>query len=590
MAFFTRASLEELKSRIDLVEVISSHATLSKHGASYKGLCPFHDEKTPSFTVQSGDSHYHCFGCGAHGDAIQFLMDHLKVSFSEAVEILAEQFHVSLEREAKADPAARQRGQIKDLLATTHRFFQMMLLHTQEGKQALEYLYNRGIPLSFIEKFGLGYAPSASHGFIEFMKDRGFSLENLRDAGLLSQSNRPLFIERITFPIHHVSGYVVGFSARKFLPGSYGGKYVNSPETLLFKKSSLLFGLNFSRRVIAKERQALLVEGQLDALRLIDAGLSITCACQGTAFTEKQAQLLSQLGVETVYIAFDSDLAGQEAACKVGDIFQKQGVDVRILLLPFGEDPDSLICKQGVEAFKQMMEGAKGFIPFLVHHHSQQHPLTSPSSKDQLARKLAKQIRSWEHPVLVHESLKHLAELLQIPSSTLGIRESVAHRSIRSRPIEPQGDFQIDPDKILEMELLRWFIHGKDKQESIRLLVQSNLKPEHFKHAGCQSIADKILFATDAENDALSLAMNLETEDDQNLLDEILRHKVPTERTFEGAQSVVKRILDRNWMQHKELIKKRIHEQPNNQETIFELVKEYNELNQNPPKVLLPQT
>src|SRR3990167_667773 len=236
MGTFSKDSLELLKSRIDLVEVLSPYLKLQRTGAAHKALCPFHDEKSPSFVINRGDSHYHCFGCGAHGDAIQFLMTHLKMSFIEAVESLADRFHVQLEEVQEANqPAGPPKAALKDALERASQFYQFYLLHTLEGHAALDYLYNRGITLDFIQQFQIGLAPGKNQLFLKAMWEQRISNVILEEAGLMSKT-REFFSDRIVIPIRDAQGSVIGFSARKYKTDTFGSKYVNSPETALFKK------------------------------------------------------------------------------------------------------------------------------------------------------------------------------------------------------------------------------------------------------------------------------------------------------------------------------------------------------------------
>src|SRR3990167_1724779 len=239
MGTFSRESLELLRSRIDLVEVLNPYVKLQRAGAAYKALCPFHDERTPSFVIQKGDSHYHCFGCGAHGDAIQFLMSHLRMNFLEAVETLAEKFQIQLE-EAKSGDFQKGPSKIllKEALEKAADFYHFFLLHTLEGHAALDYLYNRGIDLDFIRKFQFGLAPKASGIFFKAMREEKFQDAILEEAGLLSKG-REFFSDRITIPIRDAVGAVIGFSARKYRIDTFGGKYINTSETPLFKKSKI---------------------------------------------------------------------------------------------------------------------------------------------------------------------------------------------------------------------------------------------------------------------------------------------------------------------------------------------------------------
>ncbi|MES2122016.1 MAG: DNA primase, partial [Chlamydiota bacterium] len=315
MPHYTKDSLELLRQRIDLAEVLSSHLQMSRAGASFKALCPFHDEKTPSFVVQRGDSHYHCFGCGAHGDAIAFLMSYVKMSFSDAVESLAERFGVALETEEATD---KERGpskaELKKALEHAAALYHYLLLHSDEGRPALNYLYARGLTLDFLQQFQVGYAPNAQDTLMRYLRAKGIEEAIIHEAGLMMITQygkkRDFFTDRITFPIRDAMGSVIGFSSRKYKEETFGGKYINTPETLLFKKSRVLFGLSYSRTRIAKQKEAIIVEGQIDCLRLIHAGFNYVVAGQGTAFGEDHVRELIHLGVRKVFLAVDGDRAG----------------------------------------------------------------------------------------------------------------------------------------------------------------------------------------------------------------------------------------------------------------------------------------
>ncbi len=430
MKMFTKDSLELLRQRIDLPEVLAAHIELRRAGSAYKGLCPFHEEKTPSFIVQKGDTHYHCFGCGAHGDAISFLMTHVKMSFADAVESLAERFQVTLEqdREPKGERGP-SKAKLKQVLELASDLYHYLLLHSVEGRSALAYLYSRGISLDFIRQFHLGFAPGQMNLMVRYLRLCDIDERLQEAAGLIhvgsSGKVRDFFSDRILFPIRDALGSVIGFSGRKFKEETFGGKYINTQETLLFKKSHVLFGLSYCRAQIAKEGKAIIVEGQMDCLRLIHAGFNYTVAGQGTAFGQDHVRELLQLGVKHVFLALDADTAGREAAVKVGHLFQKKGVAVSVVELPDGTDPDSLLIDYGPPYFSQLLESSKDYLSFLFLHLSSGSNLAIPSKKNEVVSAIVEKIKQWEMPVMVHESLKKLAEISQVPEAALGIGQIV---------------------------------------------------------------------------------------------------------------------------------------------------------------------
>lgn len=584
---FTKESLELLRQRIDLAEVLSSHLSLHRSGASYKALCPFHEEKTPSFMMQKGDSHYHCFGCGAHGDAIAFLMTHLKMGFSEAVEHLAERFQVTLER-GKELPGSRgpSKQKLKEVLESASELYHYLLLHSEEGQVALQYLYKRGLDLAFIERFQIGFAPKGPTLFLQYAQEKGIEGGLLEAAGLVSVSQagrrRDFFSDRITFPIRDPLGAVIGFSARKFKEETFGGKYVNTPETALFKKSRVLFGLSYGRSRIAKEGKAIIVEGQIDCLRLIHAGFNYAVAGQGTAFGEEHVRELIQLGVKTVYLALDGDSAGREASAKIGHLFQKKGIEVKVVELPDGTDPDSLLKEQGPEAFSSLLEKAPGYLNFLFIHLTKGEKGLSAARKNEVVSAIADKIRQGELPVMIHESLKKLSEIAQVPEELLGIgRISLPAIFVRkSATLKVQ---EVDPARILEGDFLRWLLFALPSHPQLMKIAKDNISPVHLSIPGARKLYEALLIKATSTEELLSLGACLETEEDQRFLSEIMQRKVNLLKAEEGFKETLHQILIRQWMQEKEEIRTQLHSGALTEEESLELAKAFDRLQKQAP-------
>ncbi len=588
MAIYSKESLDMLRQKIDLGEVISSYVSMQRSGSSYKCLCPFHDEKTPSFMVHKGDSHYHCFGCGAHGDAISFLMEYVKMTFVEALESLAERFQVSLEKVEEEEKGPNKK-RLKAALEKASAFYRFFLLHSDEGRPALEYLYEREIDLPFIEQFEIGYAPKQGDMVYKLLKAEGFSEEELQLAGLLhigsTGRKKDFFSERITFPVRDRMGAIIGFSARKFKEETFGGKYVNTSETPLFKKSHILFGFSYSRQRIAKERKALVVEGQVDALRLIYNGFDFTVAGQGTAFGEGHVKELLSLGINQVFLAFDGDKAGQEAAVKVGDLFQGKGVEVLILALPKGSDPDAFLREQGKEAFSELLTKGIDYLSFYYKHLSSSQDMSSPSKKNEIVETIAARVRAWERPILVHESLKKLAEVAGLPQEILGVEAPPPRVQIaRSSPLGPSS---IDPDRILEMDLLRWLLLSPDPESFSLRAIQKNLSKEDFKIPACAGLFGTYLgLSFDERREWLTLAGHLKQKEEQDILNELLQKKVNKQKIEEYVLETIKKLLHRNWTEKKEQILQKMKQNLSSDEEIFILTKQFDDLCKNPPQVL----
>jgi DNA primase len=589
MPLYSKESLDLLRERVDLLEVVSAHIPMQKSGASYKACCPFHEEKSPSFMMQRGDKHYHCFGCGAHGDAIAFLMGYVKMSFIDALEYLAERFQVRLERiEQTSEDKGPSKTQLKSALDKASRYYHFFLLHTEEGQVALRYLYERGIDLSFIRRFQVGYALKQDSAITQLLRSEGVPEEVLLETGLLSITStgrkRDFFQERITFPIRDPMGAVIGFSARKFKEETFGGKYINTQETPLFKKSHVLFGLSYCRQTIAKERKALIVEGQIDALRLIHTGFTFTVAGQGTAFGEGHVRELVSLGVNHVYLALDADKAGMEAAVKIGDLFQHKGIDVSVVELIEGSDPDSFIKENGPEGFSKLMTDAKQYLHFVYGYLLGKGPV-SPSKKSEIVESLVERIKKWEHPVLVHESLKKLATIAGVPEATIGMGTHVAGGFIRRG--ESVTKFSIDPNKILETDLIRWILLSNDPKKWIEL-SKKNITAEQMKTPACKSLYAALLLANEQNTpiDLLSLGSEVQTIEEQQILADLMQRKINIEKAEEGIKESIRKIQLRHWMEEREAIKIQIQQSNSAEEEVLLLAKKFDDLRRNPPAVV----
>lgn len=591
MKTYTKESLERLRSRIDLVEVLSPYVNFSKNGAYFKACCPFHEEKTPSFMIQRGDSHYHCFGCSAHGDAISFLMNHQKMSFTEAVEHLAQKFSVSLDLiDDQKEEIGLSKKILKDALEEAARFYEFYLLHTEEGKNALKYLYDRAIDLDFIKTFQIGLSPKDPYVFQNYMQEKKFTKEYLKEAGLLKNLDHPrdFFSDRIMFPIRDVMGNVIGFSARKFKEETFGGKYVNTPETTLFKKSKILFGLNYSRKNIAKQRKAIVVEGQIDALRLIHFGFTITVASQGTAFTENHLSELISLGINQIYLAFDSDSAGQEAALKAGDLFQKNAIETYVLSLPAGIDPDKLLIEYGPAYLEKLIIDSKDYLTFLVDHYSKKINIKSPAGKNELVSTIASRIKNWDHPLMVHESLRKLASLTQVPENVISIQKE-APPNIYIKKEAALNSEDINPDLILETDLLRILFLQTSLAVDLINIAKKNLTEDHFKIRICKNLFTKFMNSNLKDNkiDLLSFAIDLDNIEERFFMSEMLQKKINLEKTKENFILTIQKILDRNWMEKREDIKLKIQSGTLLDDEVINFAKEFDLLKNNRPVVIV---
>jgi len=586
MPLYTKASLEALKEKIDLIEVVSSEVPLKRSGSSYKACCPFHEEKTPSFVVQKGDTHYHCFGCGAHGDAIQFLMQHLKQSFTEAVEHLADRFHIPLELVDAGEEKGTPKAFLRDALENASLFFHCYLLHTEEGRSALQYLHQRGISLAFIRRFQVGLAPKEPKLMRNILNTKKFSDQVLEEAGLLSQG-REFFRDRITFPLRNPSGQVVGFSARKYKEETLGGKYINSPETALFKKSKHLFGMDECRRQIAKKKCAILVEGQIDCLKMIESGFSVTVAALGTAFGQAHVDNLMQLGLQRVFILFDGDVAGRAAASKTGNLFQKVGADVTVVTLGEGLDPDTYLTRFGPAQLMEEIEKGVDYLTFQVDYVARELQVDSPAGKTLLVNTLTAQIRDWEEPVMVHESLRKLAHLAKVPEEIVGVGASYIAAPSIMRQALLASSMAVDPHRVLELDLIRWLVLlGEEKPAWIQL-AEGHLTADHFWVPVCKSLYGAYMEAVEKNTprDLFSLFIALEREDADACMQEILEKKIKREKADLLFVETVQKLVDRQWLRQGEEMRKEMQSGKYDEQQLLELLKRFDSLKKNRPVI-----
>jgi DNA primase len=517
------------------------------------------------------------------------------MSFTEAVESLAERFQVHVEKEeGQGNIKGPNKVELKNALALASELYHHLLLYTEEGREALDYLYARGITLQFIRRFQIGYAPQHYHILSQYLRACEVKEEVLLQAGLIKlQSNgkkRDFFGERITFPVLDALGAVIGFSARKYKQDTFGGKYINSPETLLFKKSRILFGLSYCRAKIAKQHTAIVVEGQIDALRLIDTGFDYVVAAQGTAFGEEHVKELLQLGVKKVYLALDADEAGQSAAQKIGDLFQKNGVDTRVVALEKEMDPDLLLRERGPNYFTHLLETSADYLNFLFGYLAKDSDLRIPSQKNQVVSQVVEQIKNWQQPVLVHESLKKLAEIAQVPEASVGLNQISVPEVFIPHQVSIRAQ-EVDGDRILELDVLRWLLMGSSQCPEIIRIAQANLKQEHFRIPSAFALYASLLTEHRAGCfDLLAIGSNLVNPEEQKLLSELLQRKVNLHKTKEGFIEATRKILLRDWMQKREQIRIKIQSTEHSEEEMLQLAYQFDVLKNQVPEVLIPKT
>jgi DNA primase len=364
------ASVREAIDAADMVEVVSGRTQLRKTGARYVGRCPFHEERTPSFSVNAQDKLFYCFGCGKGGDVITFVRETEQLDFAQAVEWLAERFRVSLEYEEltpQFEESRKRRERLHALLDQAASFYERHLWETAAGTPVRAYLESRGLAEPACREFRLGLSPG--RGLAEKAQEKGFTRDELRRAGLTNARGNDYFPQRLMFPLADARGRIVGFQARKLREDDpLRGKYVNSPEGELFHKSAILYGLHLARPAIAKQERAVVVEGNTDVIALRQAGLEPVVASMGTALTEQQLKELQRL-TRRLYLCFDADAAGEEATLRGMELADKRGFEVRVVTMPAGTDP-----ADEPQRFEERLPGAESYVMYRVRLEDERTP------------------------------------------------------------------------------------------------------------------------------------------------------------------------------------------------------------------------
>ena len=460
----TESTVEEIKARIDLADLIASYGIQVKTaGASKKACCPFHHEKTPSFNINESKGYYHCFGCGESGDAIKFVQKMDGLTFVEAVKKLAEQCGVKIEE--KEDPTAGKRKRLLALMTELAQFYHRCLQKTKEAEPAREYLKSRDLGDEVQESFLIGYAPTGVSTMMKWAEKYKYTAEEKEEAGVIKPPRGPgdqgyhRFGGRLMFSIRDKQGRVVAFSGRQLVASKNSGKYVNSPETLIFKKSNVLFGFDKAAGNIAKSahHEAIVCEGQIDTIRLHISGFPVAVASQGTAFTEEHVKMLKKVA-DQVTLVFDDDAAGHKATIRTAGLFLAAEMPVRVVSLPEGDDPDSYLRKHPAEDFQKLLDNAESIMSFQVRAEKSKE--ANPDSIDAMARitkAVLNTIAQSKNAVIKAGMIGEAAKLLGVPSAALNeelgkVKVQLPNHRITESQNRPDGGASEPEDERPETE------------------------------------------------------------------------------------------------------------------------------------------
>jgi len=466
--------IDSIRSQADIVDVVSDYVTLRKAGRNYKGLCPFHDEKTPSFSVNPERQIYHCFGCGKGGNVFSFLMEHENVTFVEAVRHIARRLNITIPdtyRERQAGSEAESLAQVTRFAA---RFFHERLLNAGRDSIVRRYTERRGLSEETVKSFGLGYAPDSWNDLLNAARNQGIDVALLVNAGLAKtgeQRTYDAFRKRLIFPIQAPSGRVVGFGGRA-LSDEDQPKYLNSSESPIYRKSQVLYGLYQARDALRQRGRILVVEGYMDLLGLYEQGVHGAVALCGTALTPEQARLLARYG-QQAFLVYDSDQAGVRATWRAIEPLVESGLWTRIVRLPEDYDPDSYVREHGPDGFMKLVDSADSIADFMGHHAN----LQGSGDREEVFRTLTGLIRKTAN--LVHrETYREEAERRFPALQGLLASELRSPGAVQRDRRAPRAKAAPDGDAMVERDLVQLMLDGRVIAE----LVENQLEPRDFKH------------------------------------------------------------------------------------------------------------
>lgn len=474
-------TVAKIKDEADVVEVLSDFISMKKAGSNYKANCPFHDEKTPSFVISPSKGIYKCFGCGKAGNSISFVMEHESLSYAEALRYLAKKYNIEIE-ETEQTAEQKQIQSEKESLFIVNEFakntFVKNLLEEDEGKViGLSYFRERGFSDAIIQKFQLGYTLDAGTKFTEWALKNGYRLEILKSAGLTSKkegSKFDFFRGRVMFPIHSVSGKVLGFGGRILKTDKKQAKYVNTSDTAIYNKSKILYGIHFARNAVRKQDEVLLVEGYTDVISLFQAGIENVVASSGTSLTPDQVNLLKRY-TQQVVLLFDGDNAGIKAALRGVDIILEKGLNVKVVLLPENEDPDSYVRQVGATAFTEYIsEKKEDFILFKLRLLLQDAK-NDPIKKADLIQDIVDSIAVIPDTIVRSVYIKECSSLLEVS-------EQVLNQALGKKRRENRQETQKQAHRALEKQ-------AKEKEEYFSRtneplteeITEAGINIEHFE-------------------------------------------------------------------------------------------------------------
>lgn len=523
--------IEEVRMKNDIVDVISGYVRLQKKGSSYFGLCPFHNEKSPSFSVSGIKQMYYCFGCGAGGNVITFLMEYENAGFQEAVKMLADRAGIKLPEMEYSEEARRKesrRAKLLEINKEAARYFYYML-RSPKGKVGYQYLAGRELSDETMKKFGLGYADGAGSDLTAYLRSKGYEDELIKESGLIGFDEKrgmhDKFWNRVMFPIQDSNHRVIGFGGR--VMGDAKPKYLNSPETMIFDKSRNLYGLNFART--CRKGNIILCEGYMDVIAMHQAGFTQAVASLGTAFTTGQASLLRRY-TEEVLLAYDSDGAGVNAALRAIGILKESGLRGRVINMQPYKDPDEFMKNLGAEAFQERIDQAENSFFFELRILEQNYNMNDPESKTAFHREIAKKLCSFEEEVERENYIESVAEKYHIGFDNLrklvsgyAARTGLVQPVTRPKPTVTKKDTPEENTKKSQRLLLTWITEEPEIFQKIKPYIGA----EDFTEELYRNVAKRLFEDLDQGRfNPAAIISTFEEEEEQRAVAELFNTKL----------------------------------------------------------------
>lgn len=543
MPYYSDELIEEVRSRNDIVDVISGYVNLKKKGSTYFGLCPFHNEKTGSFSVSPAKQMYYCFGCGAGGNVFTFLMEYENFTFPEAMEALAERAGITLPKQEMSREAKKEsdkRAMLLEINKEAAKYY-YMLLRNERGRQAMDYFHKRELSDETMQKFGLGYSDKYSDDLYRYLKKKGYSDELLKESGLVGfdekRGGHDKFWNRAMFPIMDIHNKVIGFGGR--VMGDGEPKYLNSPETRIFDKSRNLYALNFAR--LTKKPQILLCEGYMDVIALHQAGFDNAVASLGTAFTSGHASLLKRYTKE-VYLTFDSDGAGVKAALRAIPILKEVGLQAKVINMKPYKDPDEFIKALGAAEYQKRIDEAENSFLFEIRILEQNYDMKDPQGKTAFQHETAKKLAQFSEELERNNYIEAVAEKYHMGYENLrklvnhyGMQDGVRRETVKRKSGMNENKKKEDGMKQSQKLLLTWLLEDKSLFEVIRKYIS----PEDFTETIYKKAAE-ILFAQFMEGNVNpgQIVSMFQDEDEQREIAALFNariHEIETKQEREKA-------------------------------------------------------